>query len=280
MKIDGREIANEILGELKTRVQRLKEREITPHLAIILVGDSPESKSYVEQKELKGNNIGIKISVKNLPSGTSQQDILKTIEQLNNDNNVHGIIVQRPVKNVASDILNKAVSPDKDVDGFNPNSPYNPPIAEATLRLLEQIYDSNKIVDQEFTDWLNSHNTVILGKGETGGYPIIKTFEKMSISFSVIDSKTENRENLIKNADIIISAVGKPYTLTPKKIKRGVVLVGVGLSKENGKLKGDYSGKEVKEIASFYTPTPGGVGPVNVAMLLKNLIEATEKFSS
>lgn len=281
MKIDGREIANGILVELKNRVQRLKEKGISPHLAIILVGDSPESKSYVEQKELKGNNIGIKISVKNLPSNTSQQDILKTIEQFNNDENVHGIIVQRPVKNVKSSVLNNAVSPEKDVDSFNPNSPYNPPIAEASLRLLEHIYSSNKIIDQDFIGWLNSHNTVILGKGETGGYPIIKTFEKINISFSVVDSKTENQENLIKNADIIISAVGKPKILTPEKIKRGVVLIGVGLSKdEDGKLKGDYSGKEVKEIASFYTPTPGGVGPVNVAMLLKNLTEASEKFSS
>lgn len=282
MKIDGRAIADEILNELRNRVQRLKDKGITPHLAIILVGDSPESKSYVEQKELKGNNIGVKISVKNLPPNITQEGLLKVIKQLDKDKNVHGIIIQRPLpKNIDKQVIDQSIDPKKDVDSFTTDSPYNPPVAEAVLRLLEHIYSSNKISDQDFIEWINSHSTIILGKGETGGSPIIKTFGKMNIAFSVIDSKTENRGNLIKNADIIISAVGKPYTLSPEKIKRGVVLIGVGLSKdEDGKLRGDYSGKEVKEVTSFYTPTPGGVGPINVAMLLKNLVDASEKFSS
>src|SRR5688500_16210477 len=184
MKIDGREIASEILFELKTRVQKLKEKEIIPHLAIILVGDSPESKSYVEQKELKGNNIGVKISVKNLPSDITQEELLKVIKQLDGDKNIHGIIIQRPLpKNINKQVIDQSIDTKKDVDSFTPDSPYNPPVAEAVLMLLEQIYSSNKIVDQDFKSWLNSHNTVILGKGETGGYPIIKTFEKMNISF-------------------------------------------------------------------------------------------------
>jgi len=282
MKIDGREVANGILDELKKRVQKLREKGIIPHLAIILVGDSPESKSYVEQKELKGNNIGAKITVHKYPKSITEKDLVKRLNDLNHLINVHGIIVQRPLpSHIRNGTVNNSIDPKKDVDAFTNNSPYNPPIAEAVLKLLEHIYSSNKEVHASFIDWLNSQNIVILGKGETGGQPIIRTFKNLGINFQVVDSKTPNSSFIIHNSDIVISAVGKPNTIKPENIKRDAVLISVGLSKgEDGKLRGDYSGKEVKEIASFYTPTPGGVGPVNVAMLLKNLVEAAERFSS
>ena len=205
-------------------------------------------------------------------------NILKTIEQLNNDSNVHGIIVQRPLPSqIVNSEITRAIDPKKDVDAFNPDSPYNPPVAEATLRLLEHIYSSKRVDYSNFNDWLNSQSIVILGKGETGGAPIIRTFEKMGVNYSLVDSRTPNPELKTASADIIICAVGKPYTVTPQNIKRGVILISVGLSKgSDGKLRGDYNEEEIKDIASSYTPTPGGVGPVNVAMLLKNLVEAAE----
>jgi methylenetetrahydrofolate dehydrogenase (NADP+)/methenyltetrahydrofolate cyclohydrolase len=133
-------------------------------------------------------------------------------------------------------------------------------------------------VEPQFAKWLKEKKVVIIGKGETGGKPIIQLFEKMKVPLVIIDSKTKKPENLTKNADIIICAVGKANTLKPQMIKKGVVLINIGISRgESAKLMGDYDQNAVKNIASFYTPTPGGIGPINVAMLLKNLVLAAEK---
>lgn len=138
--------------------------------------------------------------------------------------------------------------------------------------------------NDDFKNWLSSKKIAVVGKGETGGKPIIEMLRKMNIEPSIIDSKTKNKELITKKADIIISAGGKPNVIKPEMIKKGlpagrqgVILIGVGLHRgKDGKLHGDYDEEKIKNIASFYTPTPGGVGPVNVAMLLENLIKATE----
>jgi methylenetetrahydrofolate dehydrogenase (NADP+) / methenyltetrahydrofolate cyclohydrolase len=268
MKIDGRAIAEEILNELKTRVENLKEKGITPTLAIILVGDNPESVAYVGQKELKAAGVGVSVTVIRLKE-VSENEILQKINELNEDPKIHGIIIQRPIADVPSEKLDTAVIPEKDVDGFNPKSFYDPPIAEAVIKIL-------KSTDENFAN----KKIAVIGKGETGGGPIIKTFKKMGVDFTVIDSGTPSPELITKSADIIVSAVGK-RVLKTEDIKKGVVLVSVGLSSdESGKVRGDYSGNEVKDIASYYSPTPGGVGPVNVAMLLENVVTAAEKLSS
>lgn len=274
MKIDGREIAKKILDELTIKVQKLKEKGIIPTLAIILVGDNPESASYVGQKELKATKIGAEVITKRLQDGTSETEILNLIQRLNKDPKIHGIIVQRPVKDVSSQRLNEAVSPEKDVDGFNPSSKFDYPVASAVLMILEQVFRSNIKIDQ-FYDYLQKTQIVLIGKGETGGDPIKKTFNKHQISFSLIDSRSVEPKKTLKSADVVISAVGKPGIVRPETLKRGVILVSVGLSKgADGKMRGDYNEEEIKNIASYYTPTPGGVGPVNVAMLLKNLVDA------
>lgn len=261
MIINGRKIAKEVLDELKLRIQNL---QITPTLAIILVGDNPQSVAYIEQKELKATRIGAKVVIKKLDEKISENELLSLINDLNNDSSIHGIIVQRPVPNISSEKLDNAVTVQKDVDGFNSSSNFEPPIAKAIIKIL-------KSVDKNFA----SKKIVIIGRGETGGKPIIKTFEKMGIDFSVVDSKTENPQLVIKSADIIISAVGKPNVLNSNNIKKGAILLSVGLHKApDGKLHGDYDEKEIEQIVSYYTPTPGGVGPVNVACLLENLVEA------
>jgi methylenetetrahydrofolate dehydrogenase (NADP+)/methenyltetrahydrofolate cyclohydrolase len=207
-----------------------------------------------------------------------------------------------------------AVDPKKDVDGFHPNSKFQPPIALAVLRILKEIYwkksearnpksetNSNNqnpkfknrflsfehsnfdivssfdIRISNFIAWLSSKKIIVIGKGETGGRPIIQLFKQMGIEPTVIDSKTSDPEQFTKKADIIISAVGKPGVIKPEMIKKNSILISIGLSNgKDGKLHGDYDEEEIKNIASFYTPTPGGVGPLNVAMLLENLIQAAE----
>lgn len=279
MKLDGKQIANKILQDLKNKVQRLN---IKPHLVIILVGNDPASIAYIEQKDLKAEKINARTTIKYLPSDTSQTDLVKTIQQYNNNNNIHGIIVQRPLPTrIDSQAINLAIDPKKDVDGFHPNSNFETPISMAVLKILQNIYVHTLKGKPQFEDWLKNKKIVIVGKGETGGRPILEGFKKIGVKVFVIDSKTSDSSLITKNADIIISAVGKPNVIKPEMIKKGAILVSVGLHKgPDGKLHGDYNEKEIKDKALLYTPTPGGVGPVNVSMLLKNLVLAVGSISS
>lgn len=267
MIIDGREIARKIFEDLKKRVGELREKNIIPHLTIILLGNDPSSESYVRQKELKAANIGALTTVYNLPVTINQEQLLSTIEQLNNDNHVHGIIVQRPLPpHIDPTKIDEAVRSEKDVDGFRHNSPFLPPLGIAVYKILTQVGK------------LSNKKIVIMGKGKTGGSPVMQVLKQRDIPFTLTDSKTENPEKIISEADIIVAAVGKPNIITKTMIKKGVVLIGIGMHKgEDGKLHGDYDEEQIKDIASFYTPIPGGVGPVNVAMLLSNLVTAAEK---
>ena len=279
MKIDGKQIANEILEDLKTRLKELREKKIIPRLAIILVGNNPASVAYVKQKELKAKEIGIRTITKRFSSDVVQKDLLTTIQQFNSNHNVCGIIVQRPLPaNINLEKIVNAIDPKKDVDGFHLDSHFQMPIAMAVLKILEKVYICIPEIQSRFVEWLKDKNIVVIGKGQTGGKPIIQMLEKMKIPFTLIDSKTEKPESLIRKADIIISAVGKPSILKQQLLKKGVILIGIGISTgESAKLMGDYDQNRIKNIASFYTPTPGGIGPVNVAMLLKNLVLAAEK---
>lgn len=279
MKIDGKQIAAEILADLKQQVLVLKQKNITPHLYIILLSDDASSASYVRQKMLRGEEIGVKITLDKVGSDISTDELIKKIEKLNSDSSVHGIIVQRPMpKNLNDGQIAKAVNPKKDIDGFNPNSKFETPVAQAVLEILKKI-QSLEFKVQNFNDWIKAQKITVIGKGLTAGGPIINLFRKMGLAPFVIDSKTIDRDLIIRDADIVISAVGKQNIVNSTNVKNGVILIGVGMHMEEGKLCGDYSQEEIENIASFYTATPGGVGPVNVAMLLKNLVEASQNQS-
>ncbi|HKC14721.1 MAG TPA: bifunctional 5,10-methylenetetrahydrofolate dehydrogenase/5,10-methenyltetrahydrofolate cyclohydrolase [Patescibacteria group bacterium] len=288
MEINGREIASQILDELKTRVQNLKEKGITPTLQIILVGENPGSESYVKQKKVKGQEIGVNVNVLNIASDVTTEELISTISKFNNDISVHGIIVQRPLPpQIDSEKIDNAVIPTKDIDGFNQESKFQLPLGTAVVKILENVFELRSkvvIIDPKkspnrnlFHSWLQSNSIVIVGKGTTGGLPVIRTLRKIDYYLdeeNIIDSNTRNKTKITKKADVIISAVGKPNIIKPEMIKKGAILISIGLFKgPDGKMHGDYDEKSIKNIASFYTPTPGGVGPVNVAMLLKNLVE-------
>lgn len=280
MRIDGKAIASEIFSDLTKRVEQLKKIGIVPHLVVVLIGNDPASEAYVRQKDLKAQAIGAKATIINLESRIKNQELLNLIKKLSKDNTVHGIIVQRPLpKHISSEKINQSVSPEKDIDAFLPQSPFTMPLAAAVLKILEKIYGYTPRVEVQktliFTDWLKQKNIVVIGKGETGGGPTIALLRKLGATPTVIDSKTVNAPLITEEADIIISTVGRANIVRPENIKKGVILVGVGMHRgEDGKLHGDYEEEDIKDIASFYTPIPGGVGPVNVAMLLKNLTVA------
>ncbi len=275
MIIDGKHISSKILESLKAEVEELKQKGITPTLAVILIGDEKSSIAYVKQKELKAKEIGAQIEIFRFDESVTNAEIRTLIKRLDKDTKIHGIILQRPApKHIEIDSLEDFISSKKEVDGFGNHPIYPVPVAEAVLLLLEDVYLKQNTKNL-FSDWLKSKKVVVLGKGETAGQPIINCFREYRITPTVIDSKTQDKDSLMKEADIIISAVGKTI-INSSDIKKGVILIGVGMQTKDGKLYGDYNEEEIKDIASFYTPTPGGVGPVNVVCLMKNLVESAE----
>jgi len=279
MIIDGKQISSEILEDLKKRVEKLKEKGITPTLAVILIGDGKSSAIYVRQKEIKAKEIGADPRIFRFAEGVTNEEIEALIKNLDKDSRIHGIILQRPAPaNIKVEELEEYISPEKEVDGFGIHSLYAVPVAAAVFRMLGQVYKDLK-ANEPFIDWLKTKKVVVIGKGETGGKTIINLFRKNGVEPYVVDSKTQNRDAEIKKGDIVVSAVGKREVVTSSCLKKGVILIGVGIFSENGKTRGDYNEAEIKNIASYYSPTPGGVGPVNVAMLMENVVEASENLS-
>lgn len=293
MIINGKEIGATIFEDLRQRIEKLG---FSPHLHIITLTDDASSRAYVGQKVKKGEEIGARITVENLSISTATDELVGKIKELNQDSSVHGIIVQRPMPDqINEESIANAIDPNKDVDGFHPDSKFSPPIAEAVLEILRKgvasAGDPHRVPavsartsdggearqNPEFIEWLKTKKIAVVGRGVTAGGPIIRTLEKFGAKPEVISSQTTNRKEILKNSDIVISAVGKSDVIKEKDLKQGVILIGVGMFRGvDGKFHSDYEEEDIKNIASYYTPTPGGVGPVNVAMLLSNLIKATE----
>ncbi len=281
MIIDGKGLADSILEKLSETVATLKKGGITPTMAVILVGDDSGSLSYIKQKQKAASRIGAKVIFEQLPATIQPETLRSAIAHYNNDSSIHGLIVQRPIPNTADvieEILN-SVAPAKDVDGFIPNSPFEVPIARAVITLLEDVHaklSSAGLVRTEFKKWLNSQSVAVIGRGQTAGKPIAHDLITYGCMPSIIHSKTSHPEKILRAATVVISCAGKEHVIHKHNISSGVILISVGLSRgKDGKLHGDYAEKEIESIASFYTPTPGGVGPVNVACLMHNLVDAT-----
>ncbi len=279
MIIDGKAIAQHILDNLTKRVGELKEEGITPHLAVILIGNDESSKAYVRQKELKINQIGAAITIHRFEDNFAQQDLLDLIQKLNDDPTIHGIIIQRPLPpHIDNHAVTMATNAQKDVDGFRDDSPFDPPVGLAVWRLLREIQQSKHETSDSLEGWLARQSLVLLGKGRTAGQPIMKMLKKHHISYTVIDSKTPNRTELMHNADIIISAVGKMHAVTKGDVTSKTSLIGVGMFRgDDEKMHADYDEEDLQNIVAYLTPVPGGVGPVNVAMLIANLVQAASE---
>jgi len=284
MFIDGKQIADQLLQTLKNDVSKLKQQGITPTLAVIFVGDDVGSASYVRQKEKAVEKIGATILVNHQSSDVSSKSVQQLINDYNQDPKIHGIIIQLPLPPHFDISINESVTPKKDVDGFVTNSTFDVPVAMAVEKILLKMYESGgrRYEKKEFYGWLNQQRIVIIGKGETAGKPIANHLTQSGCNVSIIHSRTpeEEKQQLIRTADIIISCVGKQQVIRGDRLKKGVMLISVGIWRdEKGTLHGDYEKEDIESIASFYTPTPGGVGPVNVACLMENLIAAASNVS-
>lgn len=284
MRIDGKALSDTILTSLSKDVSLLGAKGVIPTLAVILIGDDPASLAYIKQKQKAAEKIGAMVIFDHQPSSLTGGGLYYLINKYNTDPLVHGLIVQRPIpKNVGvvNDVLAK-VSPTKDVDGFLPNSSFDVPVAAAVGEILQTVYhaqltSTNKTNSHQdnFLHWLKEKHIVVIGRGETAGDPILRYLTKLECATSQIHSKTPNPQDIIKQGDIIISCVGKEHIVTKESIKPNAILISVGIWRDNeGKLRGDYDESDIADVTSAYTPTPGGVGPVNVACLMQNLIKA------
>jgi len=286
MIIDGKKLANSILDQLKIEAEELKHKDIFPKLAVVQIGDNPASNSYIKQKQKAADEVGIILELIKKNEDFSEKELNSLIDKLNFDPEIQGIIIQRPLPAFLNNllILNK-INPKKDVDGFVPNSEFEVPVAKAVFKILEKIYILIQTADNSnignIWEWIKEKNIAVVGRGETAGEPIANYFRKQNCATSVITTQTKNPTIILSKADIIISCVGKKQIVNACNIKKGVILISVGIWRDQeGKLHGDYEDDEIVEIASFYTPTPGGVGPVNVACLMKNVILSSESKQS
>lgn len=270
MVLYGKPIADEIYKKLSKDLSQLQKNNITPTLAIIVIGSNPVSEKYVSSKKKSAEKHGINAQIIRIPQNYTKEKVKQIVDTYNNNPLYHGIIIQLPVTGFTNEELAELISKEKDVDGFLKNSLFTPPIVKTAMVILEKIY-AIKGVKTEFNTWLKNQNVVVIGKGFTGGGPIVKKLSKYT-RVHVIDHTTQNPKDISKQGDIIISCVGKKNIITKDSIKKGASLIGIGIYKDADLMKGDYDEDEIKDTASLYTPTPKGTGPVTVACLLENVV--------
>ncbi|TCS84038.1 bifunctional methylenetetrahydrofolate dehydrogenase/methenyltetrahydrofolate cyclohydrolase FolD [Tepidibacillus fermentans] len=275
--ISGKEVAKTIREELKRETEELKKKGITPGLTVILVGDDPASQIYVNMKAKACEEIGIRSEVIRMDRSTSQDDLLEEINRLNQDVNVHGILVQLPLpKQIDEKLIINAISPEKDVDGFHPVNVGKLAIGENTLLPCTPNGILELIRQTEIE--IKGKHAVVIGRSNIVGKPVSFLLLRENATVTMTHSKTKDLPAIAKQADILVVAIGKPEMVTKEYVKPGAIVIDVGTNRlESGKVVGDVKFDEVKEIASFITPVPGGVGPMTITMLLKNTIEAAKQ---
>ena len=275
--IDGKNLAKKIRQELKEECNELKKNNINPKLAVIMVGDDPASKVYVRNKSRACNEIGIDYEEFILKEETTQEELIKLIKKLNDDNNINGILLQSPIpKHLNINEAFKAITYKKDVDGFTPSSVGKLCIGEDTFISCTP-YGVMKMFEEYNID-LTGKDVVILGRSNIVGKPLIQCCLQKNATVTVCHSRTKNLEEHTKRADVVISAIGQSKFVKADMVKDDAVVIDVGINRgEDGKLTGDVDFENVEKKASYITPVPGGVGPMTIAMLMNNVIKATKE---
>ena len=275
--IDGKELAKHIREELKEEVKELKNAEIYPKLAVIMVGDDPASKVYVRNKSRACEDVGIEYEEYLLPSKTTREELLELIEKLNNDERVHGILVQSPLpEGLDANEAFRTILPKKDVDGFHP-------VNVGKLSLNQDCFVSCtpygiiKMLEA-YNVPIEGANAVIIGRSNIVGKPLAQCLLNKNATVTICHSKTKNLKEITKKADILIAAIGKPKFVTEDMVKENATVIDVGINRnEEGKLVGDTDFENIKEKVNFITPVPGGVGPMTIAMLMYNVVKAAKQ---
>lgn len=275
-RIDGKAISDQIKEEAALEAQELQRQGITPCLAVVLVGNDPASMVYVNNKKKACEKVGILSRSYELPEDTEEKDLLALVEQLNMDNSVHGVLVQLPLPpQIDEEKVILAVDPKKDVDCFHPlnvgllytgQKGFLPCTPAGVLELIEHSGHT-----------IEGKRCVVIGRSHNVGKPTAMLLLQKNGTVTICHSKTKDLKGICKEADILVSAVGKLHTVTKDMVKEGAVVIDVGMNRnENGKLCGDVDFDDVCEVAGAVSPVPGGVGLMTVAMLMKNCITAAK----
>ena len=273
--MDGKALAKEIREDIKKEVEQLKNNNIFPKLAVIMIGEDSASKVYIKNKSKACNEVGIEFEEFLLPEQTTMDELLNLINELNSRKDIHGILLQSPVpKHLDITKAIETIDYRKDVDGFTTinvgklvlnEDTFIPCTAQGIIKLLEK-----------YSIDLEGKNIVILGRSNIVGKPLIQCLLNKDATVTICHSKTKNIEEITKNADILISAIGKPKFVTADMIKEGAAVIDVGINRTEDGIVGDIDFENVKEKASYITPVPGGVGPMTIAMLLHNVVKAAK----
>ena len=274
--IDGKLLAKKIRENLSKETKRLKEKGIIPNLAVIMIGNNEASKIYVKNKSRACEEVGIAFKEYLLDNNTSQEELLELIDKLNKDKEINGILLQSPIPKPLNiqEAFNK-IDNIKDVDGFNPCNVGKLCIGEdgfipCTPLGIMRMFEEYKIE-------IEGKKVAIIGRSNIVGKPMAQCMLSKNATVTICHSRTKELTKEIKDADIIISAVGKRNVVTDDMVKEGAVIIDVGMNRnEEGKLCGDVDFENVSKKASYITPVPGGVGPMTIAMLLNNVIKATK----
>ena len=276
--IDGKQLAAKVRAELIERVAKLKAHGVTPGLTVVLVGEDPASQIYVGAKEKMCGEVGIASAIMRLPANTSQDELLAVVQRLNADDAVHGILIQMPLPSgIDEDTALRAISPEKDVDGFHPVNAgmlflgkprFVPCTPLGIMRMFDDIgYD------------LAGKEAVVIGRSNIVGKPMAQLLLMRSATVTICHSRTKNLAETTRRADVVVVAIGKRNFLTADMVKPGAVVIDVGINRREGsrKIDGDVDYAAVEPIASAITPVPGGVGPMTVTMLMQSTVESAER---
>ena len=275
--IDGKAVAAEIKAELSEEVGKLVQKGVVPGLTVVLVGEDPASQVYVRNKARECETLGMRSEVIRLPHSTSQQELLELLAKLNADNRVHGILVQLPLPgHISEEAVLLAINPDKDVDAFHPVSVGNlvigkdgflPCTPAACIDLIKRVGVS-----------IAGKRAVVIGRSNIVGKPVSLLLLREHATVTICHSRTSDIASVVREADIVIAAVGRAHFVKQDWIKPGAVVIDVGINRlETGKLAGDVDFEAVKETAGYITPVPGGVGPMTITYLLRNTIVAAAR---
>jgi len=280
MIIDGKKTAAELRQELKKKITKLKSTfNAVPGLTVILVGEDPASKIYVKNKEKFSKEVGMNSEVIRYPENVEEKIVLDKIKELNRDKKISGILVQLPLpKHIDKRKVIEAILPDKDVDGFHPvnvgnlSSGYesNIPCTPLGCYLLLKKTEKN----------LSGKHAVVIGRSNLNGKPMMQLLLKENCTVTITHSKTKDLKAECSRADIIIAAVGRPKLIKSDWVKKGAIVIDVGINKTDSGIVGDVDFDEVSKIARAITPVPGGVGPMTIACLLNNTVECFKRANS
>lgn len=275
--IDGKATSQKIKDEIKNEVIKLKQKGITPTLAVILVGDDPASQTYVASKQKACLACQMGSVMHKLSANTTEQELISLIDVLNADDSIDGILVQLPLpKHINTNEILRKIDPKKDVDGFCAQN------MGALVSGLDGFVPCTPLGIMELLKQYNISpqglNALVIGRSNIVGKPMAALLLNAGATVTIAHSKTKNLADLSKNADLIIAAIGKANFIKPEMVKEGAIIIDVGINRlENGKLVGDCDFENLKDKCDFITPVPGGVGPMTIAMLLSNTLKSAKE---